>query len=234
VALAISAARADAITATDLGSTIMRIALMIRQRMFRLTLSCVVVATLGVVSARADESGDKEPPKIGDVIPDFEFRTFDGKGVKLADLASKGPTVLVLLRGYPGYQCPVCTKQVADLRKYADDFKQLGATVLLVYPGAEEKLTERAKEFLKDSKLPVPLILVTDPDYKFIELLGLRWNKPGETAYPSTFVVDARQKVHFGKVSHSHGDRAKTGDVLAVLRAMQAAGSKGVEIPQKR
>lgn len=197
-----------------------------------LTLILVLVAVAASAShATADDAADKQRPKIGDTIEDFEFHTFDGKPLKLADVAAKGPVVLVVLRGYPGYQCPACTAQVADLRKHAEEIKKLGAAVVLVYPGKAEKLAEHAKEFLKNSKLPEPLVLVTDPDFKFIAAHNLRWDKPGETSYPSTFVLDKDRKVHSSKISHSHGDRAKAEDDLAVLRAMRAADATGQEIP---
>jgi len=186
--------------------------------------SVVVAAFLGPV-ARADEKGEKSPPKIGDTIDDYEFHTYDGKPLKLADASAQGPVVLVVLRGFPGYQCPVCTQQVADLRRHAKDFKDLGSTVLLIYPGKAEKLTEHAKDFLKNAALPEPIVLVTDPDFKFIARTSLRWDKPGETAYPSTFVLGSDRKVRFAKVSKSHGDRAKTEKLLDVLRAKQPGDS---------
>jgi len=34
--------------------------------------------------------------------------------VSLANLNHQGPVVLIVLRGYPGYQCPYCTRQVHD------------------------------------------------------------------------------------------------------------------------
>jgi peroxiredoxin len=172
----------------------------------------------GAFSLAADQVESK-PPKIGDTIADFEFKTLENEKQTLAELTAKGPLVLVVLRGYPGYQCPVCTKQVADLRVKAKEFEELKANVLLVYPGSAEKLDERAKEFIKNSKLPKPLMLVTDPGYKFIEKLHLRWNAAGETAYPSTFILDRDRKVTYAKISKSHGDRAKTEAVLEVLRS---------------
>jgi thioredoxin-dependent peroxiredoxin len=193
-----------------------------------------VLVTLLAARLRAERTGDLHPPKIGNTIKDYEFRTIAGKELKLARVIEKGPVVLVVLRGFPGYQCPVCTKQVADLRKHAHDFKELGASVVLVYPGAEDKLTDHAKQFIKDAKLPAPLVLVTDPNYNFISQNNLRWNMAGETAYPSTFVLDTDRNVRFAKVSKSHGDRAKVDEVLAVLRALRAADSKGQEIPQDR
>ena len=60
-------------------------------------------------------------------------------------------------------------------------------------------------------------MLVLDPKYDFIRPLGLRWDQKGETAYPSTFVLDNNRVVKFAKVSKTHGDRAKAKDILAAL-----------------
>ena len=105
---------------------------------------------------------------------------------------------------------------------------------MLVYPGAVDNLQLRANQFLKEEKLPEPLALVLDPKYDFIQPLGLRWDKQGETAYPSTFVLDKNRVVKFAKVSKSHGDRAKAKDIVAALQAINVAGAKGKEIPQSR
>jgi thioredoxin-dependent peroxiredoxin len=170
--------------------------------------------------------------KVGDVAKDFEFQPLEGnKKLKLSALAKEGPVMLVVLRGFPGYQCPVCSQQVNELRKHAKEFVKLGATVVLVYPGPPEDLKKRAHEFLKEDVLPRPMMLVVDPAYKFTSLYGLRWNDEAETAYPSTFVLDTKRKVMFSKVSKSHGDRAKVEDVLTVLAATKlAATAKGQEI----
>jgi thioredoxin-dependent peroxiredoxin len=177
---------------------------------------------VGIVLAGVTmQARGEDAPKIGDTVQDYEFKTLDGKKLKLTDLGSKGGIVLVVLRGFPGYQCPICTEQVADLRKRAEDFAKAGATVLLVYPGAATKLDEHAKEFLKSSALPAPLILVTDPDYAFVGQHGLRWDAKGETAYPSAFVLDGDRKVYFAKISKSHGDRASTDDLVEAARRVR-------------
>ena len=185
------------------------------QRLF-LTFTAVIVVGI-TLPAR----GDEQAPKIGDTVQDYEFKTLDAKKLKLSDLGNKGGLVLVVLRGFPGYQCPICTEQVAELRKRADDFTKVGATVLLVYPGAATKLDVHAKDFLKDKALPAPLILVTDPDYAFIGQHGLRWEDKGETAYPSAFVLDGDRKVHFAKISKSHGDRASAEELLEAARRVR-------------
>jgi thioredoxin-dependent peroxiredoxin len=129
--------------------------------------------------------------------------------------------VLVVLRGFPGYQCPICTEQVAELRKHAADFARAGANVLLIYPGAASRLDEHAKEFLKDKALPAPFTLVTDPDYTFVRQQGLRWDEKGETAYPSSFVLDGDRKVYFAKISKSHGDRASADELVEAAKRVR-------------
>jgi len=127
--------------------------------------------------------------------------------------------VLVVLRGYPGYQCPVCNQQVGQFLQQADKFKAAGAQLVFVYPGASKDLALRAKEFWADRSLPDHVQLLIDPDYKFTNAYHLRWDAPKETAYPSTFVIQDR-KITFAKVSQTHGGRAKVEEVLAMLKTV--------------
>jgi peroxiredoxin len=123
--------------------------------------------------------------------------------------------VLVVLRGFPGYQCPYCVKQVHDFINHASDFATKNTRVLLVYPGPPAALDQHAKDFLeKQAELPANVVLVTDPDYTVTNLYGLRWDAPHETAYPSTFVLDKKGMIVFEKISHSHGDRLSAEDTL--------------------
>src|SRR5271163_826364 len=155
-----------------------------------------------------------ETPDIGQKAPDFTLSTPEGHPLGLSSLTSKGPVVLVVLRGYPGYQCPYCQRQVHDFVTNAEKFAMLGAQVLLVYPGPPAELDQRAKEFLaQQNELPANLHLVIDPDYKVTNQYGLRWDAPHETAYPSTFLIDRNDVVFFRKISHGHGDRTTASDV---------------------
>ena len=164
-------------------------------------------------------AADDSRPAVGDTAKDFELTDLAGAKVKLSKLTDSGPVVLVVLRGYPGYQCPLCTRQFTELRAKADEFKKAGATVVLVYPGPAEKLQERAAEFVKGKDYPEHFHVVLDPDYVFTTLYGLRWNAKNETAYPSTFVLDGKRKITFAKVSTTHGDRSKVDDVIKAIPA---------------
>ena len=87
--------------------------------------------------------------------------------------------------------------------------------------GPADRLNEHAKEFFKDKELSDVFRLLVDPDFKFTDAYGLRWNAPHETAYPSTFVIDRQNVVRFAKVSKSHGDRASTVEVVKVLSQLK-------------
>jgi thioredoxin-dependent peroxiredoxin len=156
-----------------------------------------------------------QTPAVGTKAPDFTLSTPSGKPVSLSGFQGDHSLVLVVLRGYPGYQCPYCVKQVHDFVEHAPDFASRNAKVLLVYPGPPAALDQHAREFLeKQAALPENIVLVTDPDYKVTKQYGLRWDAPHETAYPSTFLLDGTRMILFEKVSHGHGDRLAARDAL--------------------
>jgi len=157
-------------------------------------------------------------PRVGSTAADFTLKTPGGDPIRLATIKEKGPVVLVVLRGWPGYQCPLCTRQVGELIGKSKEFQASQAQVLLVYPGPAENLKGHAEEFVQGKSLPDNFTLVVDPDFGFTKSYDLRWEAPGETAYPSTFVIDRQGKIVFAKTSRSHGDRAKVAVVLQALK----------------
>jgi thioredoxin-dependent peroxiredoxin len=179
----------------------------------RLVLATVCALFVGVAAFA-------ETPAAGAKAPDFKLFTPTGKTVQMSKEEGGHALVLVVLRGFPGYQCPYCVKQVHDFIKHASDFEAKKTRVLLVYPGPPATLDQHAKEFLeKQAELPSNIVLVTDPDYTVTNLYGLRWDAPHETAYPATFVLDKKGMIVFEKISHSHGDRLSAQDALEHLTA---------------
>jgi len=157
------------------------------------------------------------PPQVGSMAPDFTLKTLDDQSVRLSDLAAKSEVVLVVLRGWPGYQCPFCTRQAHDFVSHKEKFKADGVQVLMVYPGPADDLKAHATEFLQDKNWPKDFLLALDPDYSFTKTYGLRWDAPTETAYPSTFIIGKDGKVTFAHVSKQHGDRVRAETVLKAL-----------------
>jgi peroxiredoxin Q/BCP len=158
-------------------------------------------------------------PSIGSQAPNFKLNTPGGETVELASMRSKGPVVLIMLRGFPGYQCPYCTAQVGEFMNRIKDFQAAGVNIVAVYPGPAQGLTEHAKDFIRGKIVPDNFYLVLDPDYSFTNTYGLRWDAPSETAYPATFLVARDGVVRYAKISKTHGDRASVDDLLAALRA---------------
>lgn len=186
-------------------------------RRFTLGLALAGCWTLTLAAAERAAAADAKPPAVGDQAADFALKALDGENVELRALLKEGPVVLVVLRGYPGYQCPACSVQVGDFVAQAKKFATDRARVVLVYPGAKLDLGERAQEFLRGTKLPENIYLVTDPDYVFTNKYHLRWEADDETAYPSTFVIDPTGKIRFAEISKTHGGRVKAAAALAEL-----------------
>ena len=157
------------------------------------------------------------PPTVGERAPDFALSTPGGKQVRLSEVNSRGPVILVVLRGYPGYQCPYCNRQVQNFIHNAPAFSDAGVHVLLVYPGPPQNLNVKANEFLKEKELPANFDLVLDPGYTFTNSYGLRWEAEHETTYPSTFLIDSGGIIFFSKIVKEHGARTTAAEVLDAL-----------------
>lgn len=183
-----------------------------------LTTTAVVVAL--TLFGRPTASQAAAIPQAGEKAPDFSLKSLDNQSVRLGELAAKQTVVIIVLRGWPGYQCPICDRQVHNFIESAPQFNKSGARVVFIYPGPADALKAHAKEFAewKGREWPKEFLLLLDPDYAMVNAYGLRWEAPRETAYPSTFVIAPGGTVKTVIVSRSHGQRSEPADVLAGLK----------------
>ncbi|QEG01383.1 Redoxin [Stieleria maiorica] len=199
-----------------------------RSECSRVLLTTAVLALLlGSIpgSSTVRGAGPDKPLAVGDKAPDFEL-PIQGQSdyVTLSQLNADGPVVVVVLRGFPGYQCPICNRQVGAMINRAKTLSSaLGDRpnrVVLVYPGedSDADLERRAKQFLGARRLPEPMVLVRDPGMEMITSWGLRWDARRETAYPSAYVIGVGRRVAWSKVSDSHGGRASVEEILQALK----------------
>lgn len=177
---------------------------------------CFGLAALRPVSSRAQTL-----PKVGDQASGFTTQSLSGEEFSFDPKSTKEATVLVFIRGYPGYQCPICTRQVGQLASKSAEFAKAGARVLFVYPGPAAGLLGKAKAFKGSKGLPENFQMVLDGDYKIVNAYNLRWDAKNETAYPSTFVVDQTGTIRYAKISKTHGDRADSAEVLAAVKQLK-------------
>jgi peroxiredoxin len=151
--------------------------------------------------------------------PDFTLSGLDGGSVRFSAELKEGFVVLILLRGWPGYQCPFCTRQFGDFLRYAKARQDAGAKMIFVYPGSAENLQRHAEDFRANRKLPENFKFAI-PDYAFTNAYGLRWDAKNETAYPAALVIDRSGTVRFALISHEHGGRDPATDILKALAAI--------------
>lgn len=180
----------------------------------------MILAFLVLFGAHAAASV-ADVPSVGDKAPDFTLAQIDGKKLTLSVELTSGPVVLIVGRGWVGYQCPFCNRQFGDFLKAAGDIAAAGARVVWVYPGPADDVQKRAAEFAADRPFPPNFRFVLDPNYVFTQSYGLRWDAPQETAYPSTFVIDKTGTVRYVLVSKTHGGRATSVDVMTELRKLK-------------
>lgn len=171
--------------------------------------------------SQADEEKVIPRPAIGERAVDFELPIVGQKSfLTLSDEYKEGPVVVIVLRGYPGYQCPLCNRQVSSLANRARVLGEEAHKVILVYPGETSGLDRRAEQFMGSRRLPEPLVIVRDDGMKMVKEWGLRWDAINETAYPATFVVDQNGRIAWKKVSDSHAGRSTTEEILKELRKL--------------
>ncbi|MBL8173283.1 MAG: AhpC/TSA family protein [Bryobacterales bacterium] len=157
------------------------------------------------------------PPSVGQPAPDFTLSSVQGAPVRLSELTAQSPVALIVLRGFPGYQCPLCQRQVQDFLKHASAFTDAGVQLVFIYPGPRDTIDAKARQFLEDKPLPPGVHMLLDPGYEFTALYGLRWDAPRETAFPSTFLIDKGGRVYFQKVAMLHGGRTTAAEIIALL-----------------
>ena len=190
---------------------------------FSLKMSLLLVCSFPIllVASQSFAEESQVPPKVGATASEVKLKELKtDREVSLQATLKDSPVVLVVLRGYPGYQCPLCSRQVGALIQAQKGIAATGAEVILVYPGLDAGLETKAKEFFQKHQLPKNFTVVTDPNYVFTNQYDLRWDAPRETAYPSTFVINKDGKIVSAKVSRSHGDRSSPQSVLKVLKSL--------------
>src|SRR5680860_409315 len=106
-----------------------------------------VIAVLLILISGQVFSQEFENLVVGRNAIDYKLKTIQGDEIQLIEITENHPVVLIVLRGWVGYQCPVCSRQVGQFISEAEKLEELGAAVLLVYPGPSAELQEKANEF---------------------------------------------------------------------------------------
>ncbi len=180
-----------------------------------------------IIAQNIPSSTDKITPLlIGATIPDVSLKTTAGETVKLRELASERPTVLVFYRG--GW-CPYCSRHMMDLQKIEKDLVALGYQVLAVSPDRPEELSKSIDkgdlkyQLLSDS--PMDVTKAFGIAYKLDDKTVARYKENGidlevSSGYkhhllpaPAVFILNQEGKIRFSYVNPDYKERID-GDVL--------------------
>ncbi len=151
--------------------------------------------------------------KPGDVAPDFDVLTDEGRHLKLSDLRGK----TVILYFYPRADTPGCTKEACSFRDSFPRFSVADAVVL----GVSTDDVKAQSKFKAKYHLPFTLLADTDRDihdkygtWTEKSMYGKKYHGTART----TFVIGPD-----GKVTHVFENVKPEGHAEQVLQALQAA-----------
>lgn len=138
----------------------------------------VCVFSLTAVAAEkskevADDTkpADEQKLAVGDQAPDFVIKDAEGKEIKLADLAAKGPVLVRLTCG-----CSGCDKELAYFQELHKAYEGKGLTSLAVFKEPDGKVAE----YVKQKKLNMLYAVDTKGD---------SWNVFKTKAMPTNFLI---------------------------------------------
>jgi peroxiredoxin len=152
-----------------------------------LLLSAVLIG--GLCAQTAPSEGPMSTTlKVGDMAPDFELPSTDGKPVKLSDFRGKKTVVLAF---FPAAFTGGCTKEMQTYQLGITKFEGTGSQIF----GISTDNSPSQKEFAKSLNLTFPL-LSDFLDRKVATAYGVLNSQRG-IANRVTFVVDKDGKISF-------------------------------------
>ena len=155
------------------------------------------------------------PPSDASVLEDVVLNDYEGHPVRLGDLWTERPAVLVLVRHFG---CVFCRQMAVDIHRHRHRFDEADVELAVIGFGTPE----HAREFRRMQN--VDLKLLVDPDRKVYELVGAKVATLKELIGPrqllrglkATIISRLKQgsiAVHQGKIL---GHAAQLGGVLVI------------------
>lgn len=172
--------------------------------------------------------------KPGDVFPDFQLASADGRFVRRADVLAQGPAVFAF---YRGAWCPYCSAELNALAEAAPAIRATGAALAAITPEAggiplRTKIDRNLDfEILCDLDnvlalecglvFPVPDDLRTVYLERGIDLERTYGNDAWMLPTPATFIVRADGRIASAYVNPDFRYRLEPKEILKVLAEMR-------------
>ncbi len=197
----------------------------------------ILVLIIGILSFQSafsqDQMFDICPLKVGAEIPEANLTNEQNEAIKLTDLVSEKPTVIIF---YRGAWCGYCTKHLAELNDIKEEVESLGYQMVGITVDQFSKIGESKEKAGKEIEV------YSDSKLEAIKAFGLDWKVDDKmfekyvTEYkldlekwsgedhhslpvPSIYVVKD-QAVEFQYVNPNYSTRLKAETLLAILKTL--------------
>jgi peroxiredoxin len=136
--------------------------------MKRILLLLILAVVMNYSNAQGIASSAEEtcPLKIGMKIPETDLKAIDGSTIKITEILSQKPTLLIF---YRGSWCPFCNMHLAELQEYESQILDLGIQILAISPDLPENLQKSV------DKSQLTYTLLSDNTLAFTQKMGLAY-----------------------------------------------------------
>lgn len=130
-------------------------------------------------------------------------------------LAEQNPENFTLIIFYRGLHCPVCKKQLEQLKKKMNDFTERGVNLIAISTDSEERAKKAYKEWDVES-LPIGFEFSIEEGRKWGLFVskGISDKEPDTFLEPGLFLIDKDQKVYWQSIQSMPFGRPEFRDVL--------------------
>ena len=153
-------------------------------------------------------------------VPSLEVETLDGPW----SLADQNPGNFTMLVFYRGLRCPICSKYVAELDKLADDFGEIGVSILTLSGDDRERAEQARKDWgLDNITIGYGVSTGQARDWGLHRSAGrgltsIGIEEPDEFSEPGLFIVRPDNTLYWAQVSTMPFARPHFREIIGALK----------------
>lgn len=166
-------------------------------------------------------------PRIGDPAPDFKAQTTQGE-IQFSQWQGND---WVVLFSHPADFTPVCSTELTEFGRRADEFKKRGAKLIGLSIDSVHSHLAWTQNLAKILNVKLPYPLIADLSTQVAQKYGMI--HPGESATVTVralFVIDPKHVIR-GIIYYPLNVGRNVDEVLRLLDALQTADKNGVACP---